>query len=229
MAGQQKKYVFRELVQDRTDALQLISYAIYKSHKDERAIHFRATVGEENVDIELQKWHDSIVDDPQWLDNYRNRADLLVKAIETQAVQDAMPTITQAHQVDINSLKGAHKIEVDGLKDRALVAEKKARDEWAEATNIWALNQTKPGWWKRNSLAFLKVVGGSVISVLGGAIATACLVGGLAMVSPTLSATANSIAKGLVDKLLPNEDPSGLGIKSFTNEESPNVETKKPD
>ncbi|MBT0726001.1 hypothetical protein HGT73_01160 [Rosenbergiella australiborealis] len=228
MTGQQKKYVFRELVKNRTDAPQLISYAIYKSHKDERAEFFHANFGEALVPKKLQEWHDSVANDFQWLDTYRSKADLLIKEIEIQAVQNAMPDINLAHQGAITALENAHKIEVDELQQRALDAEKKAREEWAVKTNDWAVNQTKPGWWKRNSLALLKVIGGSVISVLGGAIATACIVGLLAIINPTLSATANSLAKGLVDKLLPADDPTGLGVKSFTHEQPPADNDKKP-
>ncbi|CAM3614904.1 hypothetical protein [Rahnella victoriana] len=228
MTGQQKKYVFRELVQNRTDAPQLISYAIYKSHKDERAVFFHDTFGEALVPGKLQEWHDNVVSDPQWLDTYRSKADQLIKEIETQAIQTAMPEINLAHQGEITSLENAHTIKVDRLTQRALAAEKKAREEWAITTNAWAINQTQPGWWKRKSLVLLKVIGGSVISVLGGAIATACIVGLLAIMNPTLSATANSIAKGLVDKLLPADDPTGLGVKSFTNELEPSPNDKKP-
>ncbi|WBU47629.1 hypothetical protein PF050_14130 [Kosakonia pseudosacchari] len=228
MKGQQKKYVFRELVQNRTDVPQLISYAIYKSHKDERAVFFHDEFGEALVPEKLQEWHDSIVNDPQWLNTYRDKADLLIKELETQAVQNAMPAINFTHQEAINALENDHKKEVDRLMKRALSAESKAHEEWIVTTNAWAANQTKPSWWKRFSLALLKVIGGSVISVLGGAIATACLVGLLAMVNPSLSATANSVAKGLVDKLLPADDPTGLDVESFTNEQRPTHAPKKP-
>lgn len=228
MTGQQKKYVFRELVQNRTDVPQLISYAIYKSHKDERAVFFRDTFGEALVPEKLQEWHDSVVNDPQWLDNYRSRADQLIKEIEKLAVQNAMPAIDSAHQGELIALENAHIAEVDKLMQRVLSAEKKAREEWALTTNAWAINQTKPGWLKRNSLALLRVIGGSVIGVLGGAIATACIVGFLAIFNPTLSATANSIAKGLVDKLLPADDPTGLGVSSFTNDNLSPPNGEKP-
>jgi len=228
MTGQQKKYVFRELVQNRTDVPQLISYAIYKSHKDERAVYFLANYGKTSVSKKLQEWHDSIVNDPEWLDTYRSKADLLIKEIEKQAVQNATPAIELAHQGELTALENAHATEVDELIQRALSAETKAREEWAITTNAWAVNQTKPNWLKRKSLALLRLVGGSVISVLGGAIATACLVGLLAMINPTLSATANSIAKGLVDKLLPADDPTGLGVKSFTNEQPPAQNNNNP-
>lgn len=228
MTGQQKKYVFRELVQNRTDALQLISYAIYKSHKDERAMYFRDTYGDALVSTKLQEWHDSIVSDSQWLDTFRKKASLLIKEIENLAVQNAMPDISLKHEKTIATIKSAHEDKVDELTQRALSAESKAREEWATTTNAWAANQTKPGWFKRNSFALLKVIGGSVISVLGGAIATGCIVGVLALTNPSLSATANSIAKGLVDKLLPADDPTGLGVKSFTNEQLPTLNEKKP-
>ena len=228
MTGQPQKYVFRELVQDRTDALQLISYAIYKSHKDERANYFHAKFGKASVSAKLQDWHDGIVSDPQWLETYRTKAKALIKEIETQAVENAMPTIESTHQGEINALKDTHKNEVESFKQRALDAEKKAHDDWIKKTDAWAANQTKPGRLKKGSLALLNLIGGSVISVLGGAIATACIVGILAMVFPSLSASANSIAEGLVDKLLPSEDPTGLDIKSFTSEEQASSKGTKP-
>ncbi|WP_213715734.1 hypothetical protein [Cedecea lapagei] len=221
MTGQQKKYVFRELVQNRTDAPQLIAYAIYKSHKDERAVFFHNKFGNASVPAKLQEWHDSIVSDPQWLDTYREKADQLIKQIEIQAVKNAMPAINLRHSGDIASLENAHEIEVETLTQRALNAESKAREEWAITTNNWAINKTKPTWWKRHPVTLLKLIGGSVVGVFGGAIATACIVGLLAMINPRLSATANSIAKGVVDKLLPADDPTGLGVKSFTNEKQP--------
>ncbi|WP_290522099.1 MULTISPECIES: hypothetical protein [unclassified Leclercia] len=227
MTGQDKKYVFRELVQNRTDVPQLIAYAIYKSHKDERAVFFHDEFGEALVPAKLQEWHDSVVNDPRWLDNYRNRADLIIKEIEMQAVSNAMPEIELNHQGAITALENVHKIEVEALTQRVLSAESKAREEWAEKTEAWAVNQTKPAWWVSNLLALLKLIGGSVMGVLGGAIATACVVGLLAIMNPSLSASANSIAKGLVDKLLPTDDPSGLGIESFTNGQ-PALNEKKP-
>jgi len=126
MTGQQKKYVFSELVQKRTDAPQLISYAIYKSHKVERAEFYHKEFGEALVPVKLQEWHDSIVSDPQWLDTYRTKADQLIKEIETQAILNAMPAIDLAHQGEIEALESAHVIEVDGLTQRVLLAEKKS-------------------------------------------------------------------------------------------------------
>lgn len=77
MANRQS-YVFSALVTNQTDPLQLMSYAIYKSDKNEIAESLAArNLSPQVIDAEIKKFHDLVLNSPTICANYHVRAKAL--------------------------------------------------------------------------------------------------------------------------------------------------------
>lgn len=71
----QIKYVFNALVKDTNQPLELMAYSIYKSDKNEIAVHLgQQGTSKDNIDIALQQFHDSVLISPGLLQSYHARA-----------------------------------------------------------------------------------------------------------------------------------------------------------
>jgi len=71
----QKKYVFTALVTDKDQPLDLMAYAIYKADKNEIAESLGlAGKSDEEIDAELQRFHDLVLNSPSLISNYSVRA-----------------------------------------------------------------------------------------------------------------------------------------------------------
>jgi hypothetical protein len=85
--GQQKnKWVFTELVKNPNNIEQLISYAIYKGFKDEKARNLRKEKKtDEQINAELVKYHDHCLSSQKQLDVFRDKAKAIVDGYVTAA------------------------------------------------------------------------------------------------------------------------------------------------
>ncbi|WP_323644652.1 hypothetical protein [Pectobacterium versatile] len=224
MTGQQKKYVFRELVQDRRNVIDLISYAIYKSHKDERAEHFASLYPPTNVTQKLQEWHDGVACDPTALGTYRQRSLELVSALEAEATKlakfDADNKYEQStldlkaeHQRELQTLEDAHRIETDELKQRILDADAKSQKEWTDKIAAWTINETQPPWywrWLKNGAAW---IGAGISGLLATVFSTMIIVGAFGLISSDARNLTRSALKGAIDTFIP-EKPVDMSLDS---------------
>ena len=109
MSTQPKLWVFSSLVQDKEDPQQLIAYAIYKSHKEEKAQRLKHQgKSDDEIKAELEKWHDEVALDPRLLENYQERALSIVDALIEGANQAAEQHFDVIAKDKIDALTETH-------------------------------------------------------------------------------------------------------------------------
>lgn len=123
MTQQKKQWVFTELVQDPNNIEQLISYAIYKGFKDEKAHSLRkANKSETEIEEELAKYHDHCLGSKKQLDVFRSKAKDIVEGYVTAANSGLLERIdAQLAKIDDDKKK-----EIAALEKKVKEAEKTA-------------------------------------------------------------------------------------------------------
>lgn len=123
MTSQIKKWVFTELVKDPNNLEQLLSYAIYKGFKDERAQTSRKE-GKNEVEIEsiLSDYHDQCLHSAKQLEVFRNDARKILDGYVSSAntgLLSGMENLFSQQEVGKNK-------EIETLKKKLKAAEKDA-------------------------------------------------------------------------------------------------------
>lgn len=84
----QNQYVFNNLVADINQPLELMAYSIYKADKNEIAVNLgRAGLPKTQIDLELKKFHDLVLNSPSILQNYHTRARALGEGLVVEIKQ----------------------------------------------------------------------------------------------------------------------------------------------
>lgn len=219
MSTQPKLWVFSSLVQDKEDPQQLIAYAIYKSHKEEKAQRLKHQgKSDDEIKAELEKWHDEVALDPRLLENYQEKAlsivDALIEGANQAAEQhfdviakDKIDALIATHSDAITTISARHQSEVDALKNQLAAAHEKARLEWANKIAQWVPAQHTPPAWKRYLIKFAAWLGAGVSGLLGTVITTVLIVGlcSLFVTKEDRAAMINSTLKKGIDMLVPEK------------------------
>jgi len=195
----------------------MIAYAVYKKQKDDLAIQFKMQYGAAEVPQKLQEWHDLVAHNSTQLEAYLTTAKTFVAVMKNEIETEVRQEVANEHSAAVGVLTAQHQQEIADLRGKVTDAEKKARDEWSDKMAKWAVQTTNPGRFKKVFLATAKWLGITIAGAFSTALVTGFMVFVLALFNTEISATANSVAKGIIDKLLPPDDPSGLGFDSFTN------------
>ena len=219
MSTQPKLWVFSSLVQDKEDPQQLIAYAIYKSHKEEKAQRLK-NQGRNDAEIkaELEIWHDEVALDPRLLETYQEKALSIVDALIEGANQAAeqhfeavanrkIEALVSAHSEAINAITARHQSETSELKASLAAANDNARLEWANKIAQWVPAQNMPPAWKRYLIKFAAWLGAGVSGLLGTVITTVLIVGlcSLFVTKEDRAAMINSTLKKGIDILVPDK------------------------
>lgn len=123
MAQENKKWVFTELVKDPNNIEQLISYAIYKGFKDEKAQSLRKeNKSEAEIEDELVKYHDHCLTSPKQLDVFREKASQIVVGY----VAAANSGLQARADAEFAKFEAEKKKDIAALEKKAKDAEKAA-------------------------------------------------------------------------------------------------------
>ncbi|MEN4542472.1 hypothetical protein [Pantoea agglomerans] len=123
MSQENKKWVFTELVKDPNNIEQLISYAIYKGFKDEKAQSLRKeNKSEAEIEDELVKYHDHCLTSPKQLDVFRGKASQIVGGY-VAAANSVLQTRANA---EFAKFEAERKKDIAALEKKAKDAEKAA-------------------------------------------------------------------------------------------------------
>lgn len=213
MSQPQKLWVFSSLVQDKEDPQQLIAYAIYKSHKEERAQRNKLNgMTDIQIKADLESWHDDIAQDRRILDTYEDKAFEIISAVIEGANQAAdyrqrqlIATMQTDHQTECDFLRSTHQIQCQALQQQIEDAEATVKTNWLKHVAQWTKEQNEPIGWRKNVAAVQGWVGSSISGALG-ALFVALLIGGIATVlSADTRKAANSALKYVVDIALPDK------------------------
>jgi len=205
MNAPSKKYAYTEIVKDSEDPAQLMAYALYKSHKNERAIYFAAEPGATPAIVEdkLKAWHDELVSDPTRIKQFRDSGESVIKALIDAANAVARQDAQQQHEQDLRAQAATYDAQITQLNTDLQNALTIARQEWAEHIAKWTHKQNEPKGLKKWSLKTLKWVGGSISGGLG-AVFVAMIIGAIVIVcADEPRKAANVSLKHLVDVSLP--------------------------
>ncbi|MGJ0191576.1 hypothetical protein ACR6A7_04440 [Pantoea sp. RRHST58] len=205
MNGHPRKYAFTEIVKDSEDPAQLMAYALYKSHKSERAVFFASEPGatEAIVEAKLKGWHDELVSDPIRLKQFRDSGESVIKALIDAANAVARQDAKQQHEQDFKMQASTYIAQITQLNADLQDASKIARQEWAEHIAKWTQQQNQPQGIKKFVINAFKWIGGSISGALG-VVFVAMIIGGIVIVcADEPRKAANESLKHLVDLTLP--------------------------
>lgn len=205
MTTQPKKWVFTELVKDSNDPEQLIAYAMYKADKDDRANQCRSRrMNADQVNTELESFHDGIAYSDRQLDDYRDKARRAIDQLIVTVGQGVASTYEQR----IIDLQAAHEAEL-----------KKKWVEWGESAAVYSANLTKLHWAKRLVFWILGWISGGVSGLLATVVTTIVLVGIISLTRPGIRDTAREALKNGVDALIPSSPIPGVTDIGNINEQ----------
>uniref|UniRef100_A0A7M2QMJ9 Uncharacterized protein n=1 Tax=feces metagenome TaxID=1861841 RepID=A0A7M2QMJ9_9ZZZZ len=141
MAQENKKWVFTELVKDPNNIEQLISYAIYKGFKDEKARSLRKeNKSEAEIEDELVKYHDHCLSSPKQLDVFRDKAAQIVGGY-VAAANSGLQTRVDAEFAKFEADK---KKEIAALEKKVKEAEKAALKRLMAGADQYSKQIKKP-------------------------------------------------------------------------------------
>lgn len=141
MAQENKKWVFTELVKDPNNLEQLISYAIYKGFKDEKANSLRkANKSEAEIKDELVKYHDHCLSSPKQLDVFREKASQIVGGY----VAAANSGLQARADAEFAKFEADKKREIAALEKKAKEAEKTALKKLMTGADQYSKQIKKP-------------------------------------------------------------------------------------
>lgn len=204
MTTQPKKWVFTELVKDSNDPEQLIAYAMYKADKDDRANQCRTRgMTDDQVNTELESFHDGIAHSERQLDDYRGKARRTVD----QLILTVSQGVEHAYDQRITAMKASHEAEI-----------RKAWVEWGDNAAAYSAHLTKPHLAKRLGFWFLGWIGGGVSGLLATVVTTIVLVGIISIAKPGIRDTARDALKNGVDTLIPSSPIPGVTDTGKINE-----------
>ncbi|WP_137765832.1 hypothetical protein [Nissabacter sp. SGAir0207] len=163
--NQPKKWVFTELVQDADNPEQLIAYAIYKADKDELAKKCRQrNKSEDDIGIELERFHDNLADSDRRLAEYKRRAN--------QVVEGLVRGVDSRVRAELEARENAHirhlEQQLISVQNELTRAEETALKKWTEQAHNYSAHLNKPPTWK----AVAKWIGLWLISGIPGLFAT---------------------------------------------------------
>ncbi|EKY1962281.1 hypothetical protein RA241_003671 [Cronobacter sakazakii] len=172
--NQQKKWVFTELVKDPNNIEQLISYAIYKGFKDEKAqILRKENKSDAEIDKELAKYHDHCLNSRKQLDVFRGKAKEIVEGY----VAAANSGILERANAEIAKFEADKKKEILALEKKVKEAEKAALKLLMQGAEKYSKQVKKPvGFWEHTKVIALAIVK-FMFSGVPKLIATACSIG----------------------------------------------------
>ena len=141
MAQENKKWVFTELVKDPNNLEQLISYAIYKGFKDEKANSLRkANKSEAEIKDELVKYHDHCLSSPKQLDVFREKASQIVGGYVAAANSGLQARV----DAEFAKFEADKKKEIAALEKKAKEAEKTALKKLMTGADQYSKQIKKP-------------------------------------------------------------------------------------
>ena len=141
MAQENKKWVFTELVKDPNNIEQLISYAIYKGFKDEKAQSLRKeNKSEAEIEDELVKYHDHCLTSPKQLDVFREKASQIVVGY----VAAANSGLQARADAEFAKFEAEKKKDIAALEKKAKDAEKAALKKLMSGAEQFSKQIKKP-------------------------------------------------------------------------------------
>lgn len=141
MTKQKKQWVFTELVQDPNNIEQLISYAIYKGFKDEKAQSLRkANKSEAEIEEELAKYHDHCLGSIKQLDVFRGKAKEIVDGYVAAANSGLQARVDE----EFAKFDADKKKEITALEKKAREAEKAALKRLMAGADQYSKQIKKP-------------------------------------------------------------------------------------
>lgn len=221
MSQPPKRWVFSCLVQDKEDPQQLIAYAIYKSHKEERAQrNKKAGMTDDEIRADLARWHDEIALDQRILKTYKTKAFDIISAV----IEGANQTAEYRNNQIINDLKQKHQNHCDSLSQQITDAKIIAKEEWANHVACWTKQQNARKGTRKLVFAIFTWVGGTLSGAVGGLFIILVIGGITAVCSNDTRKAANSALKYAVDYVL----PENIFPKSSEPSDKTELEINKP-
>lgn len=218
---QVKKWVFTELVEDSNDPTQLIAYAMYKADKDDHAIQCRTkqNLSEDEISIELIRFHDSIVHSDRKLEEYREKAhrmiDQLIVGVNEGVgfrFEELIRDLNKTHEKEIAALKITHEKEC-----------KRIWKDWTVKAEKFTAHLTKEPWYISWPKAFLKWIFSGIPGLLATAFTTAVIIAVVAIFSDNGIEASRKALHITIDTLM--KDYHGVDLP--LNESNPKL-TKPP-
>lgn len=225
MAKPPAKFVYHALVTDQDDIIQMLAYCVYKSHKDELAIQYKAEGDETYVEKQLKEFSQRTVKDPRMLSSYMGVGQTLLQEVKDQELERAKNALAQIHQDAITQLNQEHQEGLNLLRQQVLDADKVAEEKWNATVKAWAVVQTRPNKFMRGCGAFFKWIGAGISGLLATVFATWILVGFVSIFNTDVRDPARNALKKGVDILIP-ESPVDLGTVSKKSTEQEKQESK---
>lgn len=156
MTQQTKKWVFTELVEDPDNIEQLLSYAVYKSFKDDVARNARAVgKSEDEIDAELEAYHDQCLTSPKQLQVFRKSA---------QEILDGyVSNVNNALQVRLENVFSKQEAEyqkkIKALEKKVNEADRSALKQLMQGADKYSKQIKKPvGFWEHLAVYGLAVI-----------------------------------------------------------------------
>lgn len=136
-----KKWVFTELVKNPNNIEQLISYAVYKGFKDEKAQSLRNEgKSDAEIDEELAKYHDHCLGSKKQLDVFRDKAKETLQGYVKAANSGLQVRVDEA----LRQYESDRKKEIAALEKKAREAEKSALKLLMEGADKYSKQIKKP-------------------------------------------------------------------------------------